>query len=94
MSATNNKARQVREALGLTQTEAGRLLLGYSGKQAYDQWSQWETGRRKPSRAADRLLDILIILAIARDIGQSGVDGALDHVIDVFRKTADRPDER
>ena len=88
------KACQVREALGLTKTEAGELLLGYQGKQAYDQWNQWETGRRKPSRAADRLLDVMIILAIARDIGRPGVEGALDHVLEVFRKTAGQPDER
>lgn len=93
-TSVQQKARQVREALGLTQTEAGELILGYRGKTAYNAWNQWETGRRKPSRAADRLLDVMIILAIARDIGRHGVEGALDHVLEVFRKTAGQPDER
>lgn len=40
-----NKAKQVREALSLMPTEAGKLLCRYKGKEAYDQWMQLERAK-------------------------------------------------
>lgn len=88
-----NKARQVREALGLSRTEAGQLLLGYRGKQAYDQWSQWEAVRRKPSRAAERLLDVFLLLAEAQESGRPGVDGALEYLLAALNSADDGDDK-
>ena len=75
-----NKARKVREALGLTPTEAGQLLLGYSKRHAHDQWSQWERAE-KLSRPTEAMLDIILILIMARDFKTRGASSALDFVL-------------
>ena len=76
-----NKAKDVREALGLTPTQCGKLLLGSKPKTAYDQWTQWENGGRNPSRAADKMFDIILALKMAQDLKTPGADMALGIVI-------------
>ena len=75
-----NKPKAVREALGLTPTEAGQLLLGYSKRHAHDQWSQWERAE-KLSRPTEAMLDIVLILVEARDLKTRGASKALDFVL-------------
>ena len=79
------KAQTVREALGLTPTEAGVQLLGYTPKQAYDTWTMWENGTKKPSRPTEQFFNVLMILIIARDVKTRGAAGALDLVLDLLR---------
>ena len=58
----NNKAKQVREALSLTSTQAGQLLFDYNAKKAYDMWSRWErTG--KLSLSTEKYFDLILLLA-------------------------------
>jgi len=80
-----NKAVQVREALGLTPTESGQILIGIDdGKKAYDTWARMEkTG--KWSSAINQYLKLLLILAIARDIKTRGAGCALDLSIKMLR---------
>lgn len=80
-----NKAKKVREALGLTPTEAGRVLFGYQGS-SYDAWMQWENGTKKPSRPTERFFDLILILAKAKTEKIKGSVNALDHVIKELRK--------
>jgi len=75
-----NKPKAVREALGLTPTEAGQLLLGYSKRHAHDQWSQWERAE-KLSKPTEAMLNIILILIIARDFKTRGASKALDVVL-------------
>jgi len=75
-----NKPKAVREALGLTPTEAGQLLLGYSKRHAHDQWSQWERAE-KLSKPTEAMLNIILILIIARDFKTRGASSALDFVL-------------
>lgn len=79
----DNKAKQVREALGLTPTEAGQLLFGYTKKQAHDQWSQWEKAE-KLSKPTEAVLNIILILIMARDFKTRGSGNALDLVLKIL----------
>lgn len=81
----DNKAKKVREALGLTPTEAGQLLFGYTPKQAYDQWTQWEAAD-KLSRPTEATLKIILILIMARDLKTRGSAAALDLVLEMLKK--------
>ena len=81
-----NKAKQVREALGLTKTQCGQLLLGSNPKSAYDQWSQWESGSRFPSRATDQLFNIILALKMAQDLKTPGAENALNLVINLLNE--------
>lgn len=56
-----NKAKQVRNQLGLTPTEAGQILFGYEPKRAYDMWFRWEHGGRMSS-PAEAYFDMIIAL--------------------------------
>ncbi len=76
-----NKAKQVREALSLTPTEAGQLLFGYTAKQAYDTWAQWESGAKKPSKPTLAYFDLILFLAMARDFKTPGAGQALDRYL-------------
>ena len=76
-----NKAKKVREALGLTPTHCGQLLLGSKPKAAYDQWTQWENGTRNPSRATEKMFNIILSLKMAKDLKTPGSDKALDLII-------------
>ncbi len=75
-----NKAKQVREALSLTPTEAGKLLCGYKGKAAYDQWMQLERAK-KYSGITNSYFDLLLFLAMARDFKTPGAGQALDRYL-------------
>jgi len=81
-----NKAKKVREALNFTPTQAGQLLFGYSPKQAYDTWRQWENGNKKPSAPTRSFFRAILILAEAKDLGTQGCDKALELIIKEFSK--------
>lgn len=68
----------VREALNLTPAEAGQLLFGYSTKHAYDQWSMWENGTKKPSKPTIKFFELILILALAKKQDVHGANEALD----------------
>lgn len=80
----NNKTKQVREALSLTPTEAGRLLFGYESKKAYDQWSRWERNN-KLSSSTEQFFNLILFLAAARDLKMPGVGQALDKYLASLR---------
>ena len=76
-----NRAKKVREALGLTPVQAGKLIIGIAdGKKSYDMWTRWERSGKWPL-AVNQYLGVLLILIIARDIGTPGAENALDVVI-------------
>jgi len=79
-----NKAKQVRKALNITHTQCGQLLLGSNPKSAYDQWSQWENGIRNPSRATEKMFNIILALKMAQDLKTPGAEGALDMIINLL----------
>lgn len=56
-----NKAKQVRDQLDLTLTEAGQILFGYTPKRAYDMWFKWERGDTM-SIPVEAYFDLLIAL--------------------------------
>ncbi len=76
-----NKATLVRQVLVLTPTECGKLLLGCNAKQAYDIWSRWERGDRNPTRATEKMFDIILALKMAQDLNTPGADRALELVV-------------
>jgi len=80
-----NKMQQVREALGLTPTEAGQLLFGYAPKQAYDTWMQWENGTKNPSAPTHAYFSLILFLAMCRDLKTPGAARALDKYIAVLK---------
>jgi hypothetical protein len=79
-----NKAKQVREVLGLTPTEAGKLLFGYESKKSYDQWTQWEKSKTL-SKPTEQYFNLILFLAIARDLKTPGASQALDKYLVVLR---------
>ncbi len=79
-----NKAKQVREALSLTPTEAGKLLFGYEGKKSYDQWTQWEKAKTL-SKPTEQYFDLILFLAMARDFKTPGAGQALDRYLAALR---------
>jgi len=84
-----NKAKQVREALGLTPTQCGKLLLGCNAKQAYDTWTRWERGDRNPTRATEKMFNIILTLKMAKDLKTPGADKALDLVTNLLSEDGD-----
>ena len=78
-----NKAKEVREALGLTQTEAGRLFSG-NQRRPYDIWSRWETTGKWPA-PADQMFKIILTLVMMRDLNTPGSGRALDIVLDMLQ---------
>jgi len=79
----SNKAKQVREALGLTPTEAGELFTGHDAKKAYDTWSRWERTGNWPA-PADKLFIVILSLVMAKDLKTRGAAGALDLVLNIL----------
>lgn len=79
-----NKATEVRQALGLTPTECGKLLLGCNSKQAYDTWTRWERGDRNPTRATEKMFNIILTLKMAKDLKTLGAQKALDLVMNLL----------
>ncbi len=75
-----NKARQVREALRLTPTEAGQVLFGYEPKKAYDMWSRWERSDTL-QRPLERYFDLILFLVMCRDLSTPGADQTLDRFL-------------
>ena len=58
-----NLALQVRTALNLSPTEAGKLLLGYPGgskSQAYATWRRWETGDRTIPLSTEKYFNLTL----------------------------------
>lgn len=78
-----NKANEVREALGLTPTQAGQLLFGYRPKQAYDTWIQWESGAKNMSRPTERYFSLILFLVVMRDLKKPGAEKALDLFLEI-----------
>jgi len=76
-----NKAILVRNALGLKPKEAGEILFGYSPKQAYDTWTQWESGKKIPSRPTETVFDIILILCKAKQMKIPGTEKALEYIL-------------
>lgn len=81
-----NKAKEVREILDLTPTQAGRLLFGYKAKQAYDMWSGWENGTRKPSLSTEKYFDLILFLNVMKNFNTSGAENAFDIFIATLEK--------
>ncbi len=80
-----NKAKEVREKLKMTPTEAGQLLFDYTPKQAYDTWSQWESGAKKPSKPTENYFNLILFLSMCKELKTPGADKALDHFISINR---------
>jgi hypothetical protein len=85
MATAVNKAYELRRYLGLTPTEAGQLLLGYSAETAHNLWSGWENGTEILSGTTERYLNLILILALFQDYRTPGADQALDRVLGLFR---------
>lgn len=85
-----NKPRAVRDALGLTPTECGRLLLGVNNhKSAYDQWAIMErqnATEEKLSNSMRQYLNLLLMLSMCRDQRTPGCAQALDKWVDFNRE--------
>lgn len=85
-----NKPRAVREALGLTPTECGRILLGVkSHKSAYDQWAIMERqneAEEKLSNSMRQYLNLLLMLSTCRDLRTPGCSQALEKWVDFNRE--------
>lgn len=79
-----NKAQQVREAMGLTVTDAGTLLCGCEGKAAYDHWYQLERAKNF-SGMANAYLDLLLFLAITRKLKTPGAAKTLDKYLTILK---------
>jgi hypothetical protein len=83
-----NLAKQVREALGLTPTQAGQLLFGYEPKKAYDMWSRWERDN-KLSLPTQKYLNVILFLIEARDLGAAGASQALNIYLKILSDKLD-----
>jgi len=80
VAAQANKAKQVREALGLTPTEAGKLLFDFEGKKAYDMWSRWErTGKWDAS--TDNYFTFISMLFLFKEWKTAGASKAFDLIL-------------
>lgn len=75
-----NKAKELREALSLTPTEAGKLFTGQGGKSAYDTWSRWERTGKWPA-PAEKLFNIILSLKMAEEFKARNCHGALKMVL-------------
>ncbi len=82
MIEKKNKAALVREALCLTPTQAGTVLLGHAKKPAYDIWSAMERPGYMLSAGMNAYLDLLLFLATARDLNTREAGKALDLYLD------------
>jgi len=72
----------VRETLGLTQTECGRLFTGNKNT-PYRIWTRWEeTGRW--AAPVDQMFKMILTLAMARDLKTPGAGSALGVVLDML----------
>ena len=78
-----NKAVEVREALGLTQREAGELFAGQAGQNASDTWGRWERTGNWP-KPAETLFKIILTLKMAEELRTPGVGRALKLVLDML----------
>jgi hypothetical protein len=76
----------VREALNLTQADAGQLLFGYSSKHAYDQWTMWENGVKKPSKPTIKFFELILLLALSKKQKIKGADKSLDIFIELQKQ--------
>lgn len=73
-----NKAKQVRETLGLSITECGKLFVG--GKFPYRSWKKLEdTGAW--NSGTEKMLDIILILTDAKNGKIKDCYGAIDFVL-------------
>lgn len=79
-----NKAKEVREMLGLTPTKAGQLLFGYKPKQAYDMWSGWEKGAREIPLSTAKYFDLILMLKLMEDLKTPGAHEALSRIVNVL----------
>lgn len=84
-----NKPLEVRTALGLTHTEAGRLLLGIgSHKKANDTWQKMERDnaeRESLSNSMRQYLNLLLMLHICADLHTPGCSQALSKWLHLCR---------
>lgn len=78
-----NKAKEVREVLDLTPTQAGKLLFDYKSKQAYDMWSGWEKGTRNIPLSTEKYFDLILFLNMMKGFKTPGAENALN----IFIKT-------
>lgn len=66
MSNHINKPRQLREAIGLSPTDCGRILLGIDNhKRAYDTWAKMERDnaeQEKLSNSMRQYINLLLML--------------------------------
>lgn len=79
-----NKAKEVREALGLTQKEAGELFAGQAGQNASDTWGRWERTGNWP-KPAEALFKAILTLKMAEDLRTPGANKALKLVIEMLK---------
>jgi len=81
-----NKAKQVRGDLDLSQTEAGNLFTGQTGKSAYDTWSRWERTGKWPA-PAEKLFNIILALKMAQDHKTRNCHGALKLILELLQES-------
>lgn len=86
VNEANTRAQITEYNLGLSQTRAGIVLFGYTKKQAYDTWTQWENGTKKPSAPTSAFFDVILLLADARKAKTVGADKALELLVNELSK--------
>ena len=81
-----NKPLAVRTALGLSPTDAGRVLLGIANhKRAYDTWAKMERDNSECeslSNSMRQYLNLLLMLSVCRTHHTPGAYRALDLFIE------------
>ncbi len=81
-----NKAIEVREALGLTPTECGKIFIG--GNNPYRAWKKLEDSGNWNS-GTEKMLNLILILVMAKDHKTKNCHGALDLVLKTLEQTDD-----
>ena len=77
-----NTAREVREAIDLSPTEAGRLFTG-NNKRPYDIWKRWEETGNWPA-PVDKMFKIILTLKMCEEVKTPGASKALKIVLDTL----------
>lgn len=79
-----NKAKEVRDVLGLTQREAGELFARQEGQNASDTWGRWERTGNWP-KPAEALFIAILTLKMAEDLKTRNCHGALRLVLEMLQ---------
>jgi len=77
-----NKAKDVREALGLSPTECGKILIG--GKEPYRAWKKLEDSG-KWNASTEKMLNIILALEMAQRFKTKNCHGALKLVLEMLK---------